>query len=81
MQVGNFIVSHRGHLDVARSGELSIVIQLLARGLELAPLCEQLLDAGVLAHELARSLAVGKKRRIGDLAFELFEAFAFAFDE
>jgi hypothetical protein len=35
----------------------------------------------VLAHDLARALAIGKKRRISDLALELFEALAFELNE
>ena len=80
-QIRNFVVSHRRDLDITRRRELAIVVQLLARRFEFVPLRQQFLDVRVLAHDFARALAIGKKRRISDLAFELFEAFAFQFNE
>ena len=80
-QIWDFIISHRSDLDVTRHRQLAIVIQLLAHRFEFAPLCQQLLDVRVLAHDLARALAIGKKRRISDLALELFEALAFQFNK
>ena len=76
-EVRNLIVSHGRHLDIGRQRKFAIVVQLLARRFEFVPFREQLFDARVLAHDLACALAVGKKRRIGNIAFELIEAFAF----
>src|SRR5437764_7307740 len=80
-QIWDFVISHRSDLDVTRHRQLAIVIQLLAHRFEFAPLCQQLLDVRVLAHDLASALALGKKRRISDLALELFEALAFQFNK
>src|SRR5437867_260804 len=35
----------------------------------------------MLAHDLARTLAIGKKRWVGNIALQLFEAFAFQLDK
>src|SRR6266516_6588378 len=66
-----------GDLDIARHRQLAVVVQLLACAFELIPPRQQLLDIRVLAHDLARTLAIGKKRWVGNIALQSFEAFAF----
>jgi len=39
-----------------------------------------LFDARVLAHDRLGSLAIGKKRRVGNIALKLIEAVAFEFN-
>ena len=80
-QVGDFVVGHRRDLHVTGSGEFAIVVQLTPRCFELIPARKQFLDAGMFAHDFASTFAVVKQTRICDFAVELFEAFAFAFDE
>ena len=80
-QIGNLVVRHRGDLDVARRGQLAIVIQLLARVFQFVPFRQHSFDARVLAHDFAGALAIVEKLRVGDLAFELLEPLAFALNE
>ena len=77
----NFLLSHLREIGVGGGGELAVVFQLPPRGLEFLPFREQILDRRMLAHGVAGALAVVEKMRIGDLAFQLLEAFAFALDE
>ena len=77
----DFFLRHLREIGVRGGGEFAIVFQLPARGYELLPFREQLLDRGMLAHGIARLLPVVEKVRIGDLAFQLLEAFPFARDE
>ena len=78
---GNFFLGHLREFGSLDGGELAIVVQLLARGFEFAPFAQQFLDAGMLAHGFAGAFPVVEKVRIGDLAFQLLEAFPFALDE
>ena len=80
-QVGDFVIGHRGDLDIARSGQLAIIIELFPRRFELVPFGHQLFDAGVFSHQFARPFPIGKKRRISHIAFELPEALTFLFNE
>ena len=80
-QIGNFVISHCCHLDVSRSGQFTVVVQLASRRFKFVPAFEELLDARMFAHDLASALAIIKEMRIGDVAFEFRETFAFAFDE
>ena len=79
---GNFFLRHLREIGIVGSGEFAIVVQLLARGLAVRPISRAAaFIAGMFAHDFAGAFAVLEKARIGDLAFELLEAFAFALDE
>ena len=80
LQIGNFILGHGGDLDVVRCRQLAVVVELLARRLQLGPAREQLLHAGMLPHDVAGAFPVLEQRGIGDLAFELLETLPLAFD-
>jgi hypothetical protein len=54
---------------------------LLARDFERTPFLQQILQIRVFAHGLLSALAIIEQPRIGNLAFELFEAFAFELDK
>jgi hypothetical protein len=80
LQIGDLIFRHRGDLDVVRRRQLSVLVELLAGSLQGLPMREQLLHAGMFPHDLAGPFPVLKKSRVRDLAFELGETLAFAFD-
>jgi hypothetical protein len=40
-----------------------------------------LLDSGVFSHHFAGALSIFEQRRVGNLAFEFFEAVAFTLNE
>src|SRR5207244_13341034 len=71
----------RRHLDAKGSRQLPIIVQLAPRGFEFIPARKQFLDAGMFAHYLAGSFVVIEQMWVRDFAFELFEAFAFVFNE
>jgi len=50
---------------------------LLPRTFEFVPFRQQLFDARMIAHDRLGALAIGKKRRIGNVALELVESLAF----
>ena len=80
-QIGDFVVSHRRNLDITRSSELAVVVQLTPRCFESIPVRKQFLDARMFAHDFAGALAIIKETRISDFAFEFGEAFASAFNK
>src|SRR5205823_7070820 len=80
-QIRNFVIGHGSDLDVARSDQLAVVVQLASRRFKFVPAFEELLDARMFAHDLAGALAIIKEMWVGNVAFEFCETFAFAFDE
>src|SRR6202011_3876699 len=58
-----------------------IVIQLLARGFQFVPFCEDRFNARVLAHDFAGPLAIIEKPWVGNFALEFLEPFTFALNE
>src|SRR5206468_9082711 len=73
----NLIISHGSDLNIARRRQLTVIVQLLAGGLERTPFFEQVLQIRVFAHDFLGALAIIEQPRIRDLALELFEALAF----
>ena len=57
------------------------VLRLASGRFKFVPAFEKLLDARMFAHDFAGALAIIKEMWVGDVAFELCETFAFAFDE
>src|SRR5436305_14226828 len=80
-QIRNFVIGHRRDLDVARSDQFAVVVQLASRCFKFVPAFEELLDARMFAHDLAGALTIIKEMWVGDVAFQFCETFAFAFDE
>src|SRR5207244_2742963 len=80
-QIRNFVIGHGRDLDVARSDQFAVVVQLASRRFKFVPAFEELLDARMFAHDLAGALAIIKEMWVGNVAFEFCETFAFAFDE
>src|SRR5438552_17887879 len=80
-QIRNFVIGHGRDLDVARSDQFAVVVQLASRRFKFVPAFEKLLDASMFTHDLAGALAIIKEMWVGDVAFEFCETFAFAFDE
>ena len=81
MQIGNFILGHRGDFDIVRRRQFAILVELFARSFQFLPEREQLLHAGMFPHDFAGAFPILEERGISDLALELGEALAFAFDQ
>ena len=80
-QVRDFIIGHGCDLHVPRTGQLAIVVELFARSFQFIPLRQHTFGTGMLAHDFLSTLAIIEQLRIGDLALEFLEPFAFALNE
>src|SRR5205085_11840713 len=67
--------------DIAGTRKLTIVIELFARVFQFVPCRKRSFCVRMLAHDLLGAFAIIKQVRIGDLAFELLEPFAFTLNE
>src|SRR5205085_2389713 len=62
-------------------GQFAIVCQLHSRARQLVPFREQSSHVRVFPHDFAGAIAIFKKGRVCDFAFELFETLAFTLNE